>query len=186
MTSTLLDQMHTKGTAGMAARAADAAARAPRGGMPWPAPQEIKARAQSQQINARAFQQRRPEASFSNAMQSRPEVVSRVTVIRHLLRHENVFAARRILDLLPVAAFEEPGIKRLRRALTPPVVRASDFRDPGRTGAYEWLRTHGPGYAGQWVAVGEEGLLATAPTLRQLRESLKLLGLAQPPLIHKL
>lgn len=116
----------------------------------------------------------------------RPELVSRVAAIRDLIQKEQIAAARMMLDVVPINAFEEPAMKRLRRALTPPSVRRSDRRDTARTHAYAWLREHGREYLGHWVAVAEDGLIAAAPTLKQLRAQLRALAPAEQPLIHKL
>lgn len=114
------------------------------------------------------------------------DVVSHITAIRDLLQREQVSAARRLLGLIPIGDSEEPALTRLRRALTPPTVRPSIRRDGDRTRAYEWLRQRGWEYRGQWVAVAEDGLIAAAPTLKQLREHLEALGPKQQPLIHRL
>lgn len=126
---------------------------------------------------------RRP--ALSSTMQQR-DLVSRVTAIRDLLQREQVSAARRLLELIPAEAFEEPGIGDLRRALTPPTVRPSARKDIDRTRAYEWLRQHAHERKGQWVAVGDDGLIASALTLKDLREQLRTLAPPRQPLIHKL
>lgn len=121
-----------------------------------------------------------------SAESQRPEIVSRVAVIRDLIQKEQISAARMMLDVISIGAFEEPAMKRLRRALTPPAVRRSDLRDTARTHAWAWLRQHGREYQGQWVAVAEHGLIAAAPTLKQLRAQIRALAPAEQPLIHKL
>ena len=75
---------------------------------------------------------------------------------------------------------------RLRRALAPPIVRAVPRTDIRRPRGYAWLRQYGAEYKGRWVAVGEDGLLASAPTLAELQAQLRALTPAYPPLIHKL
>jgi uncharacterized protein DUF5678 len=114
------------------------------------------------------------------------DLISHVTAIRDLIHREQVSAARRVLDLISVGASEEPAIAKLRRALTPPTVRPSTRKDSDRTRAYEWLRQHAWEYRGQWVAVAEDGLIAAAPTLKQLRQQLEGREPTQQPLIHKL
>ncbi len=116
----------------------------------------------------------------------RQDVVSHVTAIRDLIQRGQVSVARRLLDLIPVGASEEPTIARLRRALMPPTARPSIRKDTDRTHAYEWLRQHAREYRGQWVAVAEDGLVAAAPTLKQLRQQIEALRPMQQPLIHKL
>ena len=114
------------------------------------------------------------------------DVVSRVTAIRDLMQKEQISAARRLLGMIPVGAPEEAAVARLRRALTPPTVRPAGRKDTERRHAYQWLRQHGHEHKGQWVAVGEGGLIASAPTLKALREQLRALSPAEQPLIHKL
>lgn len=126
-------------------------------------------------------------SSGSLADAQHPDLVSRVTALRELLRNEQILAARKILDSVSFPTLEEPAINRLRRALAPPTIRLSKRRDVDRTQTFGWLRTHADQYHGQWVAVGEEGLIAAAPTLKKLRERLRSRELpAERPLIHKL
>ncbi len=129
----------------------------------------------------------RPEIqSFvASATVQQRDLVSRVAAVRDLIQKEQISAARRLLEVMPMGA-EEPAIARLRRALTPPSVRASPRRDIDRTHAYEWLRQHGYEHKNQWVAINEDGLVASAPTLKALRERLRALAPVQQPLIHKL
>jgi hypothetical protein len=114
------------------------------------------------------------------------DVVSRVTAIRDLMQKEQISAARRLLEMIPIGTPEEAAVARLRRALTPPTVRPSGRKDTERHHAYQWLLRHGHEHKGQWVAVGEGGLIASAPTLKALREQLRALAPAEQPLIHKL
>lgn len=116
-----------------------------------------------------------------------PDIVSRVMAIRDLLQKGHIAAARKLLDLIPVGALEQPAINRLRRALTPPTVRPSERKDTERRQAFAWLRQHAHEYRGQWVAVGDSGLIAATTTLKELRQQLRSLEpAAQQPLIHKL
>jgi len=114
------------------------------------------------------------------------DIVSQVAALRDLVEKGHISAARQMLNVLSMATLEEPAIERLRRALTPPTVRRSIRRDPARPVAYAWLRQHGHEYQGQWVAIAENGLIAAAPTLKQLRKQLPALGPSEQPLIHKL
>jgi hypothetical protein len=116
----------------------------------------------------------------------RPDVLPLVTTIRDLIQDEQITAARRMLDLVPPGALEEPAIIRLRRALVPPTVTRSSRKDIDRTRAYEWLRQHAREYSGQWVAVAEDGVVATAPTLKELKQRLDQIRPTQSPLIHRL
>lgn len=123
----------------------------------------------------------------SSADIQQPDLVSRVTALRELLRKEQIVAARKMLDLISIPTLEEPAINRLRRALAPPTAQSSQRKDTERTQTFAWLREHCREYHGQWVAVGEGGLVAAAPTLKELRKRLQLLEIsAEQPLIHKL
>jgi hypothetical protein len=128
---------------------------------------------------------RRQHAHSTAALQE-PDVLSRLTAIRDLIQKDHILTARRMLDLIPAAASEEPAVARLRRVLTPPTVRPSARTDVSRSQAYEWLRRHAHEHRGRWVALGEDGLIASAPTLKELRTRLETLAPAQQPLIHKL
>jgi hypothetical protein len=115
------------------------------------------------------------------------DIVSRVRALHDLLQREEITAARKMLDLIPLSALEDPAINRLRRALAPPTARSSQRKDGERTQTFAWLRQHAREYRGQWVAVGEDGLIAAAPTLKELRERLRSLAVpAEQSLIHKL
>lgn len=114
-----------------------------------------------------------------------PDHVSRVVVVRDLVRRERISAARKILDSVP-ADFDGPEIRRLRRMLTPPVVRFSERRDVDRRREFAWLREHASEYKGQWIAIDEHRLVAAAPTLRELRARLRELKLDRVPLLHRL
>lgn len=55
--------------------------------------------------------------------------------------------------------------------LAPPrVVRANLPPDPSARANLEWMRAHAVEYRGQWVALKDGVLLATAPTARELKD----------------
>jgi hypothetical protein len=110
---------------------------------------------------------------------------SLVAGIRELLRENRIAAARRMLDALPSSGFDDPAIQRLRRVLAAPVVHELQRTDVDRTAEYRWLRQHGQEYRGQWVAVDETGLVASAPTFRELQAQLGQLHLMRSPVIHR-
>lgn len=111
---------------------------------------------------------------------------STIAAVRDLLQKEQITSARRLLNLLPADILDDPAMRRLRRALAAPVVRASEHRDVERIGEYEWLRRHADEYRGQWVALAGDRLLASASTLRELRVRLLVETAERPPLIHRL
>ena len=124
------------------------------------------------------------EGSFDEPQ--RRELVSQVAAIRDLIQSEHIATARKLMEMIPVTTTEEAALVKLRRALAPPSVRPSARKDMTRTQAYAWLRQNASQYKGQWVAVNEQGLIAAAPTLKQLCEQLAVLPLNQAPLLHKL
>jgi len=109
-----------------------------------------------------------------------------VAAIRELLRDNHVAAARRMLDVLPSADVADPALSRLHRVLAVPVTRPSARRDVDRTAEYRWLREHGREHPNRWVAIDGDALVASAATLRELRQSIRRLDLPRPPLIHRL
>lgn len=69
---------------------------------------------------------------------------------------------------------DDPELARLNRLLTPRPARiVPGLRAPDRTEAFQWLDEHGKEYQGQWIALGDKGLLASAPELKTLLRSLK-------------
>jgi hypothetical protein len=114
------------------------------------------------------------------------EQVTLVTVVRDLVEQERVAEARQMLESTPASILDDPAIRRLRRLLAPPAIRATSVRDGGREREYAWLRENGKRYRGNWVAITETGLVAAAPTLKQLREQLRAHNLPRAPLLHKL
>jgi hypothetical protein len=111
---------------------------------------------------------------------------SAIAVVRDLLQREQITAARRLLNLLPADMLDDPAMMRLRRALAAPVVCVSEHRDVERGDEYEWLREHAGSYRGQWVALAGNRLVASAPTLRELRARLSAETVDRPPLLHRL
>lgn len=129
-----------------------------------------------------AASRRRVHSAESQA----PDRVSTMAVLRELIQKEDIAGARRMLNALPMIVTEEPALSRLRRLLAPPIVRVSPIRDVDRRREYSWLSEHARAYRGQWVAVLEDELVASAPTLRELRLRLRALGIDRTPLLHRL
>lgn len=126
-----------------------------------------------------------PRRSAPSAEAQQTERVSSIAVIRDLLRQEMISAAREVLAVLPQNLLEDPALQALRRALAPPFVRTSSRLGVDRSREFAWLREHAREYRGQWVAINENGLVAAAPTLRELRERLRAYPLEQLPLLHR-
>jgi hypothetical protein len=69
---------------------------------------------------------------------------------------------------------EDPELARLNRLLHPGPARS--FKGPpvpDRTEAYRWLDENGQAFRGQWIALGDKGLLAASPNFDELLETLK-------------
>jgi hypothetical protein len=105
--------------------------------------------------------------------------------VRRLVDSERLKAARTMLETVPANLLNDSLILRLRRVLAPPIVSRTTKTDVDREPEYDWLRTEGHNYRGQWVALLGRRLLAVAPTLRELRASIRMIPLAHPPLIQR-
>lgn len=72
----------------------------------------------------------------------------------------------------------DPELERLNRLLTlRPARNVPGPRSPDRTQAFQWLDEHGEAYRGQWIALGDKGLLAASPDFDELYRTLE----ANPP-----
>ncbi len=105
---------------------------------------------------------------------------------RRFIEDGRVAAVREMLSSAPGYVLSDPLVARLRSVVAPPVVTATRNLDVDRTREYEWLQTEGYKYRGRWVALEGNNLLATGATLREVRELLKTLVPARPPLLHRL
>ena len=102
----------------------------------------------------------RPATDFARAVRSA------LAAGAHLL-------ARKLADyghrLYP--PYEE--LAKMAHILAPPrAMRANLPPDPSVRANLEWMRTHAVEYRGQWVALKDGVLLATAPTARELKDKL--------------
>jgi hypothetical protein len=102
------------------------------------------------------------------------------------MEHEQIVAARNILNALPLGSFDDLLFVGLRKILAQPVVTAVQKRDIDRHVDYDWIREHAQEYRGQWVALDEGQLLGAAGSLRELLERIKSLHLDHRPLIHRI
>jgi len=109
-----------------------------------------------------------------------------LAVVRNLLDQDQIGAARDVLDAVPLELLSRPVMQRLKRLLAPPRVTVSAHRDADRTREYSWLRDHWQAHRGQWVALEGDRLVASARSLKELRERLFQLQSDRPPLIHHL
>lgn len=120
-----------------------------------------------------------------NAPHMTREIVSYNQAIMQALDSEQILTARNILAALPTHLAGEPGFRGLGRVLALPVIHISSKHDTDRSFEFNWLRTNGHKYRGQWVAIEGENLLATALTLRSLRDQLRNEYPYRSPLIHR-
>jgi len=107
-------------------------------------------------------------------------------VVISLMEREQITLARKTLDALPVGRLDNPMIVRLRKTLAVPTIRTSQKQDVDRQRDFGWIRDHAQEYRGQWVALDNGQLLATAASLRELLDHVKPLQLRHSPLIHQL
>lgn len=115
-----------------------------------------------------------------------PDVQPFMMAVRGLIETERITAARQMLDAAPAYIVSDPVVVKLRGLLAPPVVKRVERRDVDRSQEYRWLRTEGRKYHGRWVALEGDRLLASAPSLRELREALKATPLPRAPLLHRI
>jgi len=87
-------------------------------------------------------------------------------------------------DLFEAAGPSVPVDPKMREILAPARVSIGKARDADRSSEFAWLRTQSGPYRGQWVALIGADLVASAPTLRDLRDQLAVRSLPGVPLIH--
>ena len=75
---------------------------------------------------------------------------------------------------------EDSELARLNRLLDLPPARSVEGPlAPDRTEAFQWLDEHGAAFQGQWIVLGDKGLIAASPDLKELLSLLK----AEPPAV---
>lgn len=102
------------------------------------------------------------------------------SIIWSLVERQQLRAARKLVELLP----DEPQHRQLKNLLRPPTTSTVDRRDIDRSAEYAWLRTQGHKYAGLWVAIAGDSLLAAAKTLKELRREIQDAAPTSKPLLH--
>jgi len=126
------------------------------------------------------------ERILPQGLRERNEVHPYIVGLRDLVERDQIAAARRMLGALPLRFLDDPEVSRLHRALATPTVRKTEKRDIDRRNEYDWIRSNQHAYRGQWVALDGDQLLASAASLRELRERLRAIQPALPPLIHRI
>ena len=90
------------------------------------------------------------------------------------LNNESLRGAQRIAAEGHARFPEDSELARLHRLLTlRPARNVSGPRSPDRTQAFQWLDEHREAYRGQWIALGDKGLLAASPDFNELYRTLE-------------
>jgi hypothetical protein len=108
------------------------------------------------------------------------------SMVRQLLAHEQVSAARRLLKAQPIAGTEGQSLRRLRVLLTEPVVQRRLPARPGGAADLHWLTQNAAAYRGRWVAIFGGNLIDADPSLEVLLRRLKRTSPGLNPLLHRL
>lgn len=121
----------------------------------------------------------------SELPRSEPDALPFVMAVRSFIEADQLMEARDMLNAAPTHVLTDSLVVRLRSVLAPPVVKRVQKRDVDRSREYDWLRIQGHQYRGRWVALDGDNLIATAPSLRELKEQLRTLVLVRPPFLHR-
>jgi hypothetical protein len=101
--------------------------------------------------------------------------------VRALLEEGRIWEAKKLVE---AAGDQLP--ESLREIFAPPRIRRVDERDVDRTPEFNWLKANGPVYAGKWVALSGEDLVACEDELEDLLAKLNEREFERKPLIHHL
>lgn len=105
-------------------------------------------------------------------------------LIRQLVSDGNLAGARRLLAAARSAVDADKDLLDLQRVLEPPRVSVRAGRDRERDREYRWLSAYGRDYAGQWVALDGDRLLASGARLADVLATIEASGVAHPLLMH--
>ena len=106
--------------------------------------------------------------------------------VRELISEERVADARRLLREGLEANPHDLHLNRLDRLLALPKTDKIAKRDVDRTEEFRWLVQHSDEYRDRWVAVRGKDLVASAESLKELRQILRDREFEIPPLIHRI
>jgi hypothetical protein len=101
--------------------------------------------------------------------------------VRAFLEEGRIWEAKKLVE---TAGDQLP--EGLREIFAPPKIRRVDERDVDRTPEFNWLKANGPAYAGKWVALSGEDLVACEDELEDLLAKLDEREFERKPLIHHL
>jgi len=106
--------------------------------------------------------------------------------VRELISEERVADARRLLREGLESNPHDLHLNRLDRLLALPKTAKIAQRDVDRTEEFRWLVQHSDEYRDRWVAVRGKDLVASAESLKELRQILRDREFEIPPLIHRI
>ena len=121
-----------------------------------------------------------------NRLASRPLATSIESMARRLLANGRILAARKLVDGVPSDHVASETLRRLRAALSEPVVRRTVPAQGQGSRNIEWLRRHAHRHSGKWVALVDGELLAADASLAALRRRLRQIAPKSKPLLHHL
>ena len=106
--------------------------------------------------------------------------------VRELILEERVADARRVLREGLEANPHDLHLNRLNKLLALPKTAKIAKRDVDRTEEFRWLARHREEYRDRWVAIQGRDLVASAESLKELRQILRDREFEIPPLIHRI
>jgi hypothetical protein len=113
---------------------------------------------------------------------------SYVERISDLVSHDCVQGARRLVaEAIRLGGCDKDLLRWQSLLGGPKKCSASgDELEPDRTPEFHWLETHAKDFWGQWVALGEGGLLAHSVNLAEVENTVRTTTLSRHPLMYYL
>jgi len=113
------------------------------------------------------------------------ELAAGLEQVRALLADDDVEGARRFMRELESRWPDADRLRHVARTLAPPTVRLRpDLPNVSRHQEHVWLHQHAHQYAGQWLALLGDQLLAADHKLRAVVERMKLHPGSEKALLH--
>jgi hypothetical protein len=128
-----------------------------------------------------------PAVILSRFREPEPQSKDRLLEVmaRQLLAHDQVPAARKLLQALP-SAMESGSIRRLRVLLSEPRLQRKSAPRPGASADLSWITQNAAKFRGRWVAVAEGALVDSDVSLEALLARIRRSSAAVQPLLHRL
>jgi adenine/guanine phosphoribosyltransferase-like PRPP-binding protein len=124
-------------------------------------------------------------APDSQLQTTRPgERLPYLALIRGMLDRDQVAAARALLSVALAEQLDASELVRISEVLAVPRAVKRAVRDADRAREYRWLVTNAASFRGRWVAVVGDDLVATAASLKELLQAVKLAGREHEALVH--